>query len=428
MAQLIKSIPVQGLKLLGVAGEPVINIDRQLRSLLTRNLGPEYASLFAVPSRDGASGPVDWYVPDGLPAGQLRPVHALPSEERAALLATLDAQLDRVRSYARNLSDRRLAERLEKATRYPGTNFVFAIGNRPIVTCWGCEDEQAVAVDGELYRRRPVTAPTLAGAQNAQDAVAPAPEPPTGVPPSTEAGPVDPEDRPERVLLLQPRSQWPAWLAMLILFLALATIVRLLIPSCGVALPLMPATWSNVWCDRAVPVAADVSEDGETAQLEAELAQLRDQLASRTCTAAAPPPPPRPTPPAAIDKQIERIGGKVGAINVVLRWKSGADLDLSVTCPDGSRIHYGQPKNCGGELDVDMNYNGPSSNTPGENIVFAEGAARKGTYQVKVKHSGKPTADSEPFEVTVKTAAGSKTTQGTVRRTAEATVDSFQVD
>jgi uncharacterized protein YfaP (DUF2135 family) len=99
---------------------------------------------------------------------------------------------------------------------------------------------------------------------------------------------------------------------------------------------------------------------------------------------------------------VEDEGGKIGEINVILRWEGrSVDLDLHVNCPGGGEISFRNKRDCGGELDVDMNFGGRYSDHPVENIVFPEGQARRGRYSVKVHKVGSSGVRT-PFEVIVR--------------------------
>jgi Ca-activated chloride channel family protein len=79
-------------------------------------------------------------------------------------------------------------------------------------------------------------------------------------------------------------------------------------------------------------------------------------------------------------------GARSGDIRVSLSWKNRNDLDLYVITPDGERIYYGNTHDStGGELDVDMNVSGESTE-PIENIFWQESAATVGTYRVIVQN------------------------------------------
>ena len=101
--------------------------------------------------------------------------------------------------------------------------------------------------------------------------------------------------------------------------------------------------------------------------------------------------------------RLEREGARSSDVQVSLMWNNYNDLDLHVVCPSGERIHGGNRKSaCGGELDVDANVR-PDSRKPVENVVWPEGEAPAGTYQVFVhyykKHKKRRSKDPTKFQV-----------------------------
>ncbi|HEX6422229.1 MAG TPA: DUF6777 domain-containing protein [Acidimicrobiales bacterium] len=75
-----------------------------------------------------------------------------------------------------------------------------------------------------------------------------------------------------------------------------------------------------------------------------------------------------------------------GDVQVTLSWSSDADLDLSVTEPDGTVIDYLNkgPTSTGGALDVDSNVGCGSSGSGVENVFWSSGDAPSGDFSVDV--------------------------------------------
>ncbi|MDR0785559.1 MAG: VWA domain-containing protein [Treponema sp.] len=97
-------------------------------------------------------------------------------------------------------------------------------------------------------------------------------------------------------------------------------------------------------------------------------------------------------------------GARSGAVHATLSWKNRNDLDLHVVTPGGEHIYYGYKKDSsGGELDVDMNITGESTE-PIENIFWLESVPTVGIYRVFVQnfkfHEDKH--DPTPFRVELK--------------------------
>lgn len=104
-----------------------------------------------------------------------------------------------------------------------------------------------------------------------------------------------------------------------------------------------------------------------------------------------------------LQARLAREGAKSSDVQVSLMWNNYNDLDLHVVCPSGERIHGGNRKSaCSGELDVDANVR-PDSRKPIENVVWPEGQAPAGTYQVFVhyykKHKKRRSKDPTKFQV-----------------------------
>jgi len=117
----------------------------------------------------------------------------------------------------------------------------------------------------------------------------------------------------------------------------------------------------------------------------------------------------------AIREKMEYYGVSMGNVTFTLSWKNWNDLDLHVTCPDGTDIYHGNKKceQCNGFLDLDMNVcccpNGcpkkKCSNESIENCFF--NTPKMGIYKVHVKgYNEEPKNNSSystPFEVRVET-------------------------
>ena len=102
------------------------------------------------------------------------------------------------------------------------------------------------------------------------------------------------------------------------------------------------------------------------------------------------------------EERIEEQGGALGSINIILTWENTDDLDLHVTCPNGDRIYHGKKTACGGTLDLDANFIGDRTETPAENIVFAQNPA-DGQYSIRVRRSrgDSPSEDGTPFRLDI---------------------------
>lgn len=88
-----------------------------------------------------------------------------------------------------------------------------------------------------------------------------------------------------------------------------------------------------------------------------------------------------------------------GDVQVTLTWDAAADLNLSVTDPDGETIHYMNAVSAsGGVMDVGGGCDAVAE--PLENVFWPEGSAPSGTYMVYVHYSQDCGVD-EPVNYTV---------------------------
>ena len=143
----------------------------------------------------------------------------------------------------------------------------------------------------------------------------------------------------------------------------------------------------------------------------ADRPKIAEQL---TVPAPAPPPTPEafrpakpqePPPPPSADfaARLEREHAHEGAVTAALIWWNRNDLDLHVIDPAREEIFFAHRKaQSGGELDVDMNAAGPSSDEPIEHVFFPQGGAPAGHYKVYVVHyANKGGLDPTAYKVDV---------------------------
>ncbi len=400
---------------------------------VAQRLTPRHAALFAEPVA-GATGDVtDWYatVP-----GRARPLADLTGDAQAAVLADLDRLRAEIAAEAaaieaaapRDPQAQRLAEALRNALQVPSEDCIHAVEAadggppQPVLVMWAWTDTRLAPVRGVLSgtdARAPAHAPPLPAM--AQPAVAPR---------ATAAAP----------------WLWGLVAAGWVLLAVLSgAILWLMIPACGLSGSFLPRH-----CPTP-PAAVSIAE-AETAVLEDEVAQLIRALADadRACQPLPPPPPPPPPPPAPpplapppapvpepvpepvplpepiglpppappppaseIDRRLDAAGAGRGRLTVSLAWNSRSDLDLHVTCPDGATVNFQRRRACGGVLDVDANAGQRRSNTPVENVFFANPAA--GRYGLRVHLYASATGGRpEPFEVQVRDGARVEVLRGTV--------------
>jgi hypothetical protein len=104
-----------------------------------------------------------------------------------------------------------------------------------------------------------------------------------------------------------------------------------------------------------------------------------------------------------LDSLRDSLDACDGEITVTLAWKTSDDLDLHLVEPDGNVVFYKRPTSPNGaKLDIDMNADGGSSNTPIENICYLR-VPPGGTYKVLVHFFSRNSSDPEiPYTVYVR--------------------------
>jgi hypothetical protein len=139
-----------GVRPLGVRGEPLHNSAPQLRRVVRRRLGDGAADLLADPQLHENGKAIDWYA--SWP-GAVQPLSALDPARKEEVLAGVERSLADIRRLGDQLAgagpreDRGLVGlSLQLAARAPADSFVFMVGDRPVIVCWGYEKEAAAAL------------------------------------------------------------------------------------------------------------------------------------------------------------------------------------------------------------------------------------------------------------------------------------------
>ncbi|MEO0763719.1 MAG: hypothetical protein AAFZ09_18245, partial [Pseudomonadota bacterium] len=208
----LTTTPLAGLRPLDPQGQRQWEqITRELRDALSE----EHARLFAEPV-DTPDAAIDWYAEVEGPQQRLAD---LPEEQRLEVrkrLGTLIGDIENLASeYSASASDqrRRMGKALRNAIEVPGEDYIWMVGDQPVLTCWAFESEAATAPRGVLSTMIPAKAP-------------PPPPPPPQMEPQPEP----------TVLLVERRTEtdilW--WLSWLLLLLLLSVIFYLLTTACGV--------------------------------------------------------------------------------------------------------------------------------------------------------------------------------------------------
>ena len=444
-----------GLRPLGTDGQ---RLHASLVRVLAREIGTAAAGLLAEPVPNPNGIEIDWYVEDEAPA---RPAASLPAADRAALEARFAETAESIRTLAARYrasgdTERlRLAQALENALEVPGQDYLYAVGERPVLVAWAHLQDRPdapVGVLSRLVRPPPGIAVPVSGPSVSTTAT------PVAAMGGAAAGIGAGARRAWHVGWLW----WPLWL---LLGLLLAMIFYLVLTACAVR----GIGWlQHCPMPAGAPSGLAVAAERGNA-LEAEIAELERRLATassecrpteRAAVEPEPPPPepppppqplpepepepppapappqpppapqpppppePEPAPPPArdvFDERREAAGGEAGDLTITLIWNTTDDIDLHVRCPNGQVIYYGSRRNCGGALDVDQNANffGRTSR-PVEN-VFWRGMAPPGRYEIRVNffaaNAGLPRSRARPFDVKVQKASGDLFFRGEVSPT-----------
>ena len=207
-----------GVRPLGVRGEPLHNSAPQLRRVVRRRLGDGPADLLAEPQLHEDGKAIDWYADW---PGTVQPLSALDPARREEILTGVERSLADIRRLGEQFAAAGPREdmglvglSLQLAARAPADSFVFLVGDRPVIVCWGYEKEAANALLPAPLPQPPVAAPS------ARQSVLEAPPVPRSLPAVRPASSVIPWAR-----------TLAAALPLLLLLLAAAWLLRGLLPA-----------------------------------------------------------------------------------------------------------------------------------------------------------------------------------------------------
>ena len=153
-----------GVRPLGVRGEPLHNSAPQLRRVVRRRLGDGAADLLADPQLHEDGKAIDWYADW---PGAVQPLSALDPGRKEAVLAEIGSTLADIRRLGDTLATAGPREdmglvglSLQLAARAPADSFVFMVGDRPVIVCWGYEKEAAAGLLPAALPQPPLPRPT----------------------------------------------------------------------------------------------------------------------------------------------------------------------------------------------------------------------------------------------------------------------------
>jgi len=283
-----------------VRGEPIHAAHEQIRGVVRRRLGERHARLLAEPQPDDVGRRIDWY---SEAEGAVTPLSALSPEARAAALADVEALARDIEGLGARLAEtssddaRLLARALGLAVHRPSDDYVFIVGDQPVVVCWGYEAEGAGAFVAAPMA--PAAVPVAATPSIAPTAVAPATIAfgATAAPVAVQRGPI-----------------WPALLVGLLgilLLIGAAYGLRQVIPvDPDVAVTQLPPPPAPAAPppppDPTIGLSRDLGEAQQQGEsLRATLASLREEFAAKraACKPPEPPKPPPAPPPPVVEKK-----------------------------------------------------------------------------------------------------------------------------
>ena len=290
-----------GVRPLGVRGEPLHNSASQLRRVVRRRLGDGAADVLAEPQLHEDGKAIDWYA--GWP-GTVQPLSALAPERQQEVTAAVEHTLADIRRLGDQLAGAGPREdmglvglSLQLAARAPADSFIFMVGDRPVIVCWGYEREAANALLPVALPPRPPVVPS------------PAHRPVLAAPPAL------PVVRPESTVIPWARTLLAA-LPLLLLLLGGAWLLRGLLPAdpaLAVATregPPAPPAPQAAPDPKPALKAAFSNEESRGRMLKVELSLVEAELKKRIADCKPPeapkpppqvalaPPPPQPAKPA----------------------------------------------------------------------------------------------------------------------------------
>jgi hypothetical protein len=120
---------------------------------------------------------------------------------------------------------------------------------------------------------------------------------------------------------------------------------------------------------------------------------------------------------------VEIITMKLFGVKFLLNWSTGADLDLEVTTPDGSKINFSNPKAQNGVLERDSNSMCMNiKEFPLESISWASKDMVPGSYGIRVSQYDSCTATDTNYTVTILACGKAQTLQGSFTKMSGTTI------
>ncbi|MBV8392468.1 MAG: hypothetical protein JOY81_04725 [Alphaproteobacteria bacterium] len=296
-----------GVRPLGVRGQPLHNSAVQIGRIVRRRLGDDTADLLAEPQLHDNGSTIDWYA--NWP-GAVRRLGDLDPRARGEILGRVDRGLSAIAELGQSLKTAGsgddigvVGRSLQLAAKRPDDSFVFLVGDKPVVVCWGYETDAAQGLLPAALPSAPVPPP-------AHQPVLAQPAPPPSILSAPPIRPYVPSTPPAsipwfRTLLLA--------LPLLALLLGAAWLLRDRLPADP---DLALATREGPGAAARTPTGPDglpvvkaalSQEQARNRALQLEMAAIEQELKKRVADCKPPeqpkppqvalaPPPPKPAP------------------------------------------------------------------------------------------------------------------------------------
>ena len=138
---LLGNSSLAGVREIGGFGQPLHLLYPQIRAVLTNELGPEAATIFAEPVVDRVGNRIDWYT-QGDPDQPPSPFNALPDHQRQVVGSQINDFLrrgcDLAERYVASADPRRvqLGALLQAVLHPPAESDVFLVHDQPVIIGW----------------------------------------------------------------------------------------------------------------------------------------------------------------------------------------------------------------------------------------------------------------------------------------------------
>ncbi|MEP7299991.1 MAG: hypothetical protein ABI699_00560 [Caldimonas sp.] len=149
--------PVDRYRPMGAFGRPAYESHVQLRAALLARLGLQYANYFSRPTFDAEQRNIRWTAET---SGAVSAWSALGADRRQQLEPVLAGIRDKLQAYVKELKGdagapaksggHALASLIEQATKVPDESHLHLVGEQPVLSFWGFENQTGSSIDAAL--------------------------------------------------------------------------------------------------------------------------------------------------------------------------------------------------------------------------------------------------------------------------------------